>query len=319
MKKNTRCFLCQSTNFTTLCATSDRMFNLPGNFIFKQCISCSLVFQDPQPSKSLLRQHYPTHGYFAYNKKGKGGLLGNIREYIIKKTYSPTLLSRILAYLSNTNFAIPRYRKGGKILDLGCGTGDILILLKDLGWDVYGIDIDKKAIQIGRKRGLKHLRKGTYKTVNAYPDNYFDVIRLYHVIEHVDNPMACLQILYKKLKFGGEVFLSTPNFDSPIRKIFGKYWSSFDAPRHLFIFTHRTLRKAVKQYNFNIHLMQSTSALGLAGSLQYLMNDLFKRKGNFLSNLLMITAFFPIEWLLNRINMGDSFTMQLSKNDSQVA
>ena len=294
------------------------MFNLPGNFTYKKCVSCSLVFLDPQPNKDLLRRHYPTQGYFAYDKKGKGGLLGTIREYIIKNTYSPTFLSRILAYLSNTNFAIPQYRKGGRILDLGCGTGDILILLKDLGLDVYGIDIDKKAIQIGRKRGLKHLRIGTYKAINAYPNNYFDVIRLYHVIEHVSDPMACLQILYKKLKSGGEVFLSTPNFDSPIRKIFGKYWSSLDAPRHLFIFTHQTLRKAVMQYKFKVHSMQYASALGLVGSLQYLTNDLFKRRGNFFSNLFMAAAFFPTEWFLDKIGMGDSFVMQLSKNDPQV-
>lgn len=311
MKKSWRCPLCQSRKSKILYATFDRMFLLPGEFIYKKCVSCELVFLNPQPSDKVLREHYPTKQYFAYNKKGKSGLLGSVREYIIEHSYKPTPLSRVLKFVSNTGHAIPQYQQKGKILDLGCGTGDILILLKKLGWDVYGIDIDKEAIKIARSRGLKNVHVGTYEDINLYPDGYFDAIRLYHVIEHLDNPFLCLQLLHKKVKLGGKIFLTTPNFDSPIRKLFGKYWANIDAPRHLFLFTPQTLKKIAKNCKLVVASLEYNSAHGLTGSLEYFMNDFLRGKTHFFSTIFVILIFYPIEWLLDELCLGDTFTMQL--------
>lgn len=289
------------------------MFDIPGSFVYKQCVSCGLVFLDPQPNAKTLRKHYPSQHYFAYNKGEKGGIIGSVREYVVKHAYKPTLLSRVLASLLNTSFAIPVYRKGGKILDVGCATGDMLVLLKNLGWDVYGIDIDKRGLQAAKARGLKNLRIGTYKDVDAYPDNYFDCIRLYHVIEHIDNPSLCLKILYKKLKPKGELFLTTPNFNSPIQKVFGTYSFALDAPRHLYLFTPQTLARVAKQYNFIVTSVTYDSALAFGGSLQYLANDIFKRKGKFFVSFLVALIFYPFEWLLDKMSWGYTFTMILNK------
>lgn len=312
MRENQRCPLCKSRKFQILYVTPDRMFQLPGEFTYKKCVSCELVFLDPQPSIKVLQEHYPTKKYFAYNRWGKVGLLGSVREYVIKHSYKPTLLSRILKFVSNTGFSIPQYRQKGKILDLGCGTGDILILLKSLGWDVYGIDINKEAIKTARSRGLKNVQVGTYEDVNVYPDRYFDAIRLYHVIEHLDNPFLCLKLLHKKVKVGGKIFLATPNFDSPLRKLFGRYWAHIDAPRHLFLFTPRTLGRSAENSSLSVESIEHNCTHGLITSLNYIVDELLKRRNNFFT-LPVILIFFPIEWLLAKLRLGDTFTMQLVK------
>ncbi len=313
MKKIRQRLLCNSTQLQTLYKLRDRMFDASGIFQCKKCTFCGLVFLDPQPGSDTLRKHYPSRRYFAHTQEGKTGFFGKIREYVISHIYQPTLLSKFLMALTNTSFAIPQYQKNGKVLDLGCGTGDILVLLKNLGWDVYGIDIDKNATQIAKERGLKNVQVGTYKAVESYPDNYFDAIRLYHVIEHVDDPLVCLQLLSKKLKPGGELLLATPNFNSPVRSIFGVYWGSFDSPRHLFLFTPLTLRRAIERYKLSVASIKYTSALGIAGSMQYVFDELTKRKGNFFANLPIIFAFYPIELLFDKVNRGDLFTMQVFK------
>lgn len=290
------------------------MFPVKGEFIWKKCRACGLVFLDPQPSNVMLRFHYPSKGYFAYNKEGKTGIYGKIREYLIRHTYAPTIFSTILGSITNTTFGIPPYKREGKIMDLGCGTGDILSLLKNLGWNVYGIDIDKKAIAIANSRGLQDVRFGTYKTLRFYPDNYFDVIRLYHVIEHLDNPLECLQLLYKKIKPGGLIILSTPNYASPIRKLFGSYWSNFDTPRHLFIFTPKTLALAVRLSKLRIDKLEYTSASGIAGSMQHFTNAKIKRRVQFFGTLPIVLFFHPIEWILDKFSMGDMFTMYIRKS-----
>lgn len=313
MKTVSKCIVCQSTKFRPLYTSPDRMFKISGSFVYIQCKSCGLVFLDPQPDTKTLRKHYPSQHYFAYNKEGKEGLIGSLREYLVKRIYKPTFLSRVLMSLLHTTFATPSYRKGGKILDIGCATGDMLVLLKNLGWDVYGIDIDNKGIKIAKSRGLKNLRVGTYKDVRAYPDNYFDCIRLYHVIEHIDDPAFCLEILHKKLKPGGELFLSTPNFNTPIQKVFGTYSFALDAPRHLYLFTPQTLERVARRYNLIVTSVTYDSALAIAGSLQYLVNDIIKRKGRLFGKLPVILAFYPIEWLLDKLSMGNTFTMLLTK------
>ena len=99
----------------------------------------------------------------------------------------------------------PRIKKG-KILDVGCGSGDTLALLKKLGWDVYGLEIDKNAVKVARERGLVNVKLGGYEKIASFPNNYFDSIRLYHVIEHIPDPRACLKLIYKKLKPGGRLY-----------------------------------------------------------------------------------------------------------------
>lgn len=313
MKKINSCILCGSSESILLYATSERMFGLGGKFFLKKCSKCSLAFLDPQPSDAQLKKYYPSKDYYIYNRSIKKGQIEIIREYFIKHYYSPNFLSLLMTTFIKNVPAIPSYAGNGKILDLGCGTGDTLVLLKGLGWDVYGIDMDKNAIFTGKKRGLGNLRLGTYKDLDKYPDNYFDAIRLYHVIEHLDDPSLCLSLINKKLKKNGELIMGTPNIESLISKIFGPYWYNLDSPRHLFIFSPRTLKKLVEKNGFSVRKIEFCSAGGIIGSIQYFINDIFNKRIDLIHKFPLIVLFYPLEWLLDKLYLGDVFTIRAFK------
>lgn len=290
------------------------MFDLPGKFSIKKCIKCSLAFLDPQPSMSELKKYYPSKDYYSYKRNNKKSMVETIREYLINHYYSPNFLSLIISTFIKKIPAIPSYLKNGKILDIGCGTGDTLVLLKKLGWDVYGIDIDSKAINAGKKRGLNNLKLGTYRDIVEYPDNYFDAIRLYHVIEHLDDPSLCLDLIRKKLKRDGELIIGTPNIESFVSRIFKSRWYNLESPRHLFLFSPPTLRKMVEENGFLVSKIEFCSAGGIAGSLQYLIKDSFSKKIDLVHKFSVVVSIYPIEWLLDKLNLGDVFTIKARKN-----
>ena len=196
---------------------------------------------------------------------------------------------------------------------MGCGSGKTLALLKELGWDVYGLEIDKNAVQIARERGLVNVKLGGYEKIANFPDNYFDSIRLYHVIEHIPDSQACLRLIYKKLKPGGEIILGTPNTDSVVSKMFGKFWYNLDIPRHLFLFSPNTLSTIVKTEGFSQLSVVFCSSDGLGRSIIYTLNEIFKKKMDTNKYTLLFVILYPIEWILDKLKTGDIITLRGSK------
>lgn len=313
MKKLNACNLCGSSESIPLYSGSERMFGYGGKFFIRKCSKCSLVFLDPQPLELQLKKYYPSHDYYIYNRSKKKGPIELIRDYLVAHYYSPNFLSSIIATFIKNVPAIPSYVKNGKILDLGCGTGDTLVLLEKLGWEVYGMDMDKRAISTGKKRGLKNLKLGTFRNLDQYPDNYFDAIRLYHVIEHLDDPSFCLSLIRKKLKKRGELVMGTPNIESLMSKMFRSYWYNLDSPRHLFIFSPDTLRKITQKNGFLVNKIEFCSAGGIAGSIQYLIDGFFHKRVDLVHKFSIIVLFYPLEWVLDKFHLGDVFTIRAIK------
>lgn len=317
MRKVKQCLLCQAKKFRLFYSSRDRMFNLPGEFRVKKCSSCGLVFLDPRPS-SELKKYYPSSQYYAYSSDEEKNFFQKLREYLVKHYYQPNLISRLIACLIHNVPAMPVKKPKGKLLDLGCGVGDTLSLLKGLGWDVYGIEIDQKAVEIAKKRGLTKVRLGSYQDLEKYPDEYFDVIRLYHVIEHLDNPLACLKQLGPKLKKEGELIVGTPNIDSLAAKLFGPYWYNLDSPRHLFLFTPQTLSRMLLKANFRIKTVDFCSIGGLVGSCQYIIQEKLGLKLDLLRATWLVLLIFPIEWLLDKLHLGDVFVIRAVRQSAKI-
>lgn len=302
------CTLCKSSRFEFMFFSKDRMFNLPGKFTVKKCSQCSIVFLDPQPSQETLKQYYPSQKYYSYSRVKSKSFFKLVRDYLIGHYYSPNIISKFISTFIKNVPAIPSYVKNGKILDIGCGNGNTLVLLKKLGWETYGLDINSRAVEIAIERGI-HAKLGTYKELSEYPDNYFDAIRLYHVIEHIDNPSLCFSLIHKKLKKGGELLIGTPNVESVVAGFFKQHWYNLDSPRHLFLFSPQTLGKLLNENNFTIKKVEFCSIGGIPGSLQYVIGDLLRRKIN-LIRIPIVLLFYPLEWFLNRIRVGDVFVMR---------
>src|SRR5574341_1960517 len=307
-KKLFSCMICDSTKFEFMFYAKDRLFHLPGTFTVKRCKRCSLVFLSPQPSQTLLRRHYPSQTYYSYSRSKEKDLHKIIRDYLMRHYYSPNILSTLFSIIIQNVPAMPSYKPHGKILDIGCGDGDTLESLKKLGWDTYGLDIDSGAVDRAKNKGL-NVKHGTYRSLSTYPDNYFDAVRLYHVIEHIDNPDVCLSLIHKKIKKNGELLIGTPNIHNLVTRMFGSYWYNLDIPRHLFLFTPQTLEKLLSNKGYSIKKIEFCAAGGIPGSLQYVVSHLLHRKINLIIVPIVLLC-YPLEWFLNKLKIGDVFVVR---------
>lgn len=311
MKQPPFCLLCESLETRKKHEAKDRMFGGGKNFDYYECDSCSVCFLYPQPSFNELKKYYPSSKYYSYSDSNKKDFFGMVRSYLIHNYYNGNFFSKLFSAVVSDVPGIPSLPIG-RILDVGCGSGETLSLLKEIGWDAYGIDIDSRAIHIAKKRGINSF-VGGYKEINNFRKNYFDAIRLYHVIEHIDNPDYALKLIYSRLRPGGELILGTPNYGSIVRKIFGTYWYNLDAPRHLFLFSPNNLIKLGKKNGFINPHVDYFAAGGILGSIQYILGEKLHRKFNLLSNVFLVLLFFIPELITNKSSLGDIFVLRMNK------
>jgi 2-polyprenyl-3-methyl-5-hydroxy-6-metoxy-1,4-benzoquinol methylase len=147
--------------------------------------------------------------------------------------------------------------ESNRVLDVGCGNGDLMGRLNALGWSATGVDPDPLAVTEARRRGLD-AKVGTVADQN-YADGHFDAVVSSHVIEHMDQPRQFLRECSRILKPGGTLIVVTPNGKSLCRRVFGRAWSSLDPPRHLMLHTPESLRLATEQANLDVKSCGSTA------------------------------------------------------------
>ena len=139
--------------------------------------------------------------------------------------------------------------KGGRVLDVGCGNGERLALLKTLGWNVKGIDPDREAVEKAKQMGLD--ADCADPKAMDYPNDSFDAVISSHVIEHSPQPLEMLAECARVLKPGGRLVVVTPNAESFGLEYYGRCWRGLEPPRHLQIFSRPALEQAIKQVGLN--------------------------------------------------------------------
>jgi 2-polyprenyl-3-methyl-5-hydroxy-6-metoxy-1,4-benzoquinol methylase len=156
------------------------------------------------------------------------------------------------------------------VLDVGCGNGNFLYEIKTAtGCQAYGIDISKTAAQTARENYRIEVLASTIME-SPFPDNYFDAITAWAFLEHVNNPSEVLMKISSLLKNDGLCIISVPNFKSINAKLFKDKWYHLDCPRHLYIFTERTIAGLFEKSNLEIKkIIYNKSSNGVLGSLQY--------------------------------------------------
>ena len=134
----------------------------------------------------------------------------------------------------------------GRLLDFGCGGGAYLERMHRQGWDVTGLDVSAAAVECVRTRlGLRALL-GTLPHPELKPAT-FDVVTMWHSLEHVHEPLEVLRAAHQLLAPGGKLLVATPNIDSLPFRWFGQAWYGLDLPRHLTHFSSRTLRRLLER------------------------------------------------------------------------
>lgn len=220
-------------------------------FDLATCSNCGLVYLPVRPSGKDLDDYYPEE-YEAYY------LLDNI------STTDNWHLRRALNL--QLKFVDEQSNTGGRsLLDVGCATGNFLMVARENGWNGLGIEPVQKAAQLARDYYGLEVISGTLESADL-PFSSFDVITMWDVLEHLPSPKQAFQKSWELLKPGGNLVFSIPNLTSFDRYLFGKYWIGWDTPRHFNLFTNETLQELFKITGFT--LRKKKCILGGKGTFQ---------------------------------------------------
>lgn len=234
-------------------ALHDRLFGSTGEWSIAQCMNpaCGLMWIDPQPSTAQLAAAYQT--YYTHKVPQNTSFM---RKFYLQLRFG-YLASRFGYSSGKTNIwwktagriagLLPHRRAAfdasvmwlpakldGKLLEIGCGAGENLAHLAQLGWQVQGIEPDYKAAAIARDKGLA-IVEGSLNE-DLFPPASFDAIVLSHVIEHLNNPLETIKICRTLLKPNGLLVMLTPNTGAFGHRRYRENWLHLDPPRHLFLF-----------------------------------------------------------------------------------
>lgn len=267
MSSSTDCCLCTNKGQLKYKDLTDRLLGTQGRWNLMQCTNpaCELIWLDPMPNQRMLELAYKE--YYTHEIPKKPSLIRNLYEqcktgYLVTNFGYPKINSSfftraagcILAILPHRRAALDAsilwlpWKSEGKILEIGCGNGDRLALLKKLGWQTLGIEPDAKSTEIARARGLEIINQ-PFK-VGLVPENSIDAILLCHVIEHLPDPIETLKECYRILRPGGSLILLTPNTRSLGHNKFTKHWLHLDPPRHLYLFNSDCIQAMMKLAGF---------------------------------------------------------------------
>ncbi len=318
------CNLCQSKKAKLLFSNYDRMLSLYESFDLLQCTECGLIFIHPQPTQELLSKHYDKDKYTVFTEIQS---ISNVRKfytllelvyYFVRYKRLPKIIKfiSIILYPVKSIFRTTKLIENGNFLDVGCGNGYFLLIMKYLGMNIYGIEpgpFDKKLLF---DYGL-NIFNGNLNDAK-YGSEFFDVITINHVLEHVNDPSGYLNELYRILKPGGYLIIAVPLSDSFAHKIFGKYWSQLDTPRHLYLFSKNNLIRYANRFNFRVIDIKynSTPTYQILCSFIYILEAFFKTKldRSIVYNLFLNLLLLPISSLLNVFHLGDQCEIILIKD-----
>lgn len=205
----------------------------------EKCLSCGFLFTNPRPTEHEIIKFYHSEEYISHYDKPKS-ILDRIYR-LIKRVMLKRKILLIRKYLETP---------GKKILDYGCGTGSFVIAAANAGFSSAGYERDDKARMISKQNGAEVLASKNQVFENN--TNSFDVITLWHVLEHLHDFPQILKDFYRVLKPGGLIIIAVPIANSADSEHYKEHWAAWDLPRHLLHFTPGTLIKVCNEAGFNL-------------------------------------------------------------------
>ena len=188
----------------------------------------------PKPSLEKLPSYYESEDYISHTD-GKRSLFEMMYHFI-----------KNIALKNKLNLINSESQKG-KLLDIGAGTGDFLVVAKKDGWQITGIEPGEKPRNIAIQKGISF-----ENDLAKLEDNSFDVITMWHVLEHVPDLEFQIKELKRLIKPNGTIVIAVPNFKSFDANYYGKFWAAFDVPRHLWHFSKTSIEKLFAVENLKL-------------------------------------------------------------------
>ena len=277
-KPRKKCPVCGTSGNKLYQSLKDRLFGVCGDWNIDQCPNseCGLFWLNPMPKTSELPRLYDN--YFTHQenttKQSKNSWLVRAfrrggEQYLVNKygyQFNGKWLDKILSQLilinpkwtANLDFSVfyLNAKQDAKLLEIGCGNGEMLQSMEARGWKVTGVDFDSKSVDVAKNKGL-NIYLGTLEEQH-FSESSFDAIVMSHVIEHVPDPTALLKECYRILRPNGKLISITPNTNGYLHKKYKNNWLHLDPPRHLHLFNANSL-KIVNNQAFTCMKIYSTT------------------------------------------------------------
>ncbi len=304
----------------------DHLYHAPGHWIMSRCANsaCGALWlsEAPHPEDlAIAYQNYYTHSADSSAAAPVPSQRSRIKEALVRRRFGypeprnigfalfdvalRALLPGTIEAAYYQHLYVP-WQPGGRLLEIGCGAGNQLLVLRQAGWQVAGVDFDPEAVATARRRGLEvHL--GDVRSLKLDHES-FDAIVMGHVVEHTYDPIEVLKECRRLLSPNGVIIAVTPNADALGHRLYKDAWRGLEPPRHLVVFTPRALRLAFRMAGFQpketrYSARDSTNMLNLSASIRAIISG---RRANLrlsklVTGLERVGAWIGISWAEEQI------------------
>ncbi len=200
-----------------------------------------LLVTFPRPKEAELPSYYESEDYISHTDS-KRTLMEKV--YQLVKVYSVKKKLKLINKLSG---------RKGHILDIGCGTGDLLSVCEKDGWKISGIEPSKMARELALNKITS--KEGIKNSIEEFSDikhQGFDIITMWHVLEHVPNLLEYIEMLKGLLAPNGYLIVAVPNFKSYDASHYKEFWAAYDVPRHLWHFSEKSIKQLFGEHDFDV-------------------------------------------------------------------
>jgi SAM-dependent methyltransferase len=315
--RSSACPRCESEVYTTLFRGTDRLYGTTNkHFNVVECSSCALLRLDPKPPPGELATFYPDTYWWEEAPSAAGRLAEIYRQFVLG---------------DHVRFVAHAIRGPEPMLDVGCGGGSFLHAIRKHGRPVYGSDISPKAARTAYARYEISTACASLPRL-PFRDGSFSVVTMFHVLEHLPDPMAALEAAWRLLAPGGRLVVQVPNAACWQMLLLGERWSGLDIPRHLIDFRAEDLEGLLEHCGFEVRRRKFFSLrdnpAGLATSLCPSLDPVARKVrrvresagGEMLKNLLyfaLVVASAPLTMLEAAGSAGSTIMVEAARRGEE--
>jgi 2-polyprenyl-3-methyl-5-hydroxy-6-metoxy-1,4-benzoquinol methylase len=230
-----QCPICGKEAFKNFLVVNDNAVSKE-SFVIVECENCSFKFTNPRPDAQSIGQYYESEDYISHSNTTNGII--NRAYHVVRSITTKQKVELINKYAPVK----------GSILDYGCGTGVFLSACKKDGWEIRGIEPNAKA----RKKATEQTGEIIAETLEDIEGEKYEVITLWHVLEHIHALNDTMEQLLEHLQEDGTLIIAVPNADSHDAQEYKENWAAYDVPRHLYHFTQPTMKRFLKKHKMKL-------------------------------------------------------------------